>query len=703
MRLSLSHSIIRTWIPAIVLVAVATCLAYYFQERFADSIQRQFLEEEMGSVRDAAGGIESRLQVVAEDLAFLSDIPELRDLVAAVDEVERHLANVRYAFLSFCFNRKLYYQAIYANEKGKELVRVERRGDRVLIVPEDELEDDSAAAFFKGAKNLPRGDLYVSPLELEAGDEFFEAPPRPVVRFATPIYDDLDNKRGVVLFTLDAEHLLRQLAVSRLWLINEKGEFFAHPDRRALYTQAPNRFAEREWSGVQMGSAGQTELVAYTNVNVGPGNTWKLGKTSPYSVIRQPIRKIALYTWGIYASVLVIFAVVGFQLRRVEKRRILIEEEMKYVSRRLELERRLRDADARYRDLVENSPEMIYQVDKERRFVSVNSTGLDRLGYSFAEMQAMRLEDIVPERFRADVVRHIERVVETGHSRLETVFLTKNGEEVQVDIDASAMYDVLSGEFVSTRAFARDVTEKRRLERQLLQSEKLATVGQLAAGIAHEIGTPLNVILGNAEYLMMQLPADAPARKELGVMVAETERVSRLIGQLLEFSRPSRLDLKLVNINEVVEEALALANTQIEKGKVSVAKELEASLPPIRGDRNQLHQLFLNIVMNAIQAMPQGGTLTVATGLIREPSEYLTEPQDFVEIAFADTGCGIPAENIGKIFDPFFSTKDPGQGTGLGLAVCARIVQLHNGALDARSQVGRGSTFIVKLPIEGNV
>jgi signal transduction histidine kinase len=318
-------------------------------------------------------------------------------------------------------------------------------------------------------------------------------------------------------------------------------------------------------------------------------------------------------------------------------------------------------------------------------------------------MQAMRLEDIVPERFRADVVRHIERVVETGHSRLETVFLTKNGEEVQVDIDASAMYDVLSGEFVSTRAFARDVTEKRRLERQLLQSEKLATVGQLAAGIAHEIGTPLNVILGNAEYLMMQLPADAPARKELGVMVAETERVSRLIGQLLEFSRPSRLDLKLVNINEVVEEALALANTQIEKGKVSVAKELEASLPPIRGDRNQLHQLFLNIVMNAIQAMPQGGTLTVATGLIREPSEYLTEPQDFVEIAFADTGCGIPAENIGKIFDPFFSTKDPGQGTGLGLAVCARIVQLHNGALDARSQVGRGSTFIVKLPIEGNV
>jgi len=121
-------------------------------------------------------------------------------------------------------------------------------------------------------------------------------------------------------------------------------------------------------------------------------------------------------------------------------------------------------------------------------------------------------------------------------------------------------------------------------------------------------------------------------------------------------------------------------------------------LPPTKGDPNQLHQLFLNIVMNAIQAMPQGGRLTVATGLTRVPNEYFVEP-DYLEIEFTDTGCGIPPENMGKVFDPFFSTKDPGQGTGLGLAVCARIVQLHNGTIDVRSEVGKGSTFSVKLPV----
>ncbi len=702
MPASFAYKFVRIWMLALLLIAAATYLAYHFQRRFADSIVQQFLQEEMTTVRDAARGIESRLQIVTEDLAFLSDIPELRELVVAEEEVERHLANVRYAFLSFVFNRKMYFQALYANKDGKELVRIEHRGDRLLVVPEEELGNVSGQEFFKAAA-LPRGGIFVLPLELDVKSahwpEGAEAPLRPVVRFSTPIYDDLDNKRGVLLFTVDANYFLRQLAAGRLWLINERGEYFAHPDADLLYKKSRGQFPETEWEGVVINDSGERELVAYADVNVGPRHTWKIGKTSPYSDISQPIRKIALYTWGIYASVVLIISGFGFQLRRAEKQRILMEEEMKYITGRLELERRIREADARYRDLVENAPEMIYQLDKERRFTAINSTGLDRLGYSLEEMKAKKLEDLVPERLKPDAVRHARRVMETGHSRLETVFLTKNGEEIQVDIDATAMHDVLSGEFVSTRGFVRDVTEKQRLERQLLQSEKLATVGQLAAGIAHEIGNPLNVILGNAEYLLMQLPLDDPARKELGVMVSETERVSRLIRQLLEFSRPSPLDLKPVNVGEVVEETLALAATQVEKAGIAVERRFEAGLPPAKGDRNQLHQLFLNIVMNAIQAMPEGGKLTVTIGLTRVSDDYETEPQDYLDVEFRDTGCGIPPENLGKIFEPFFSTKDPGRGTGLGLAVCARIVQLHNGTIDVRSDVGKGSVFSVKLPV----
>lgn len=696
------------------LIAAATYLAYHFQRRSAESIVRQFLEEEMASVRDAARGIEFRLQIVSEDLAFLSDIPELRDLVSDVENPERHLANVRYAFLSFCYNRRIYCQAIYANEKGQELVRVERRGDKILIVPDEGLENDANAEFFKAASMLPRNGIYVSTLDLGMRHMAAGLPLLPIVRFATPIYDDLDNQRGVLLFSVDANYVLRQLAESRMWLLNEEGKYFVCPDEKLLYTPAPPiqlqeemRPAENatvlrpERCGIQVLPSGERHLVAYTTVKVGPGtvHTWTIGKSSPYTAISKPIRNTALYTWGIYASGLILFAAFGFQLRRAERRRILVEEEMKYVTRQLELERRLREADARYRDLVENSPEMIYQLDKERRFIAVNSTGLDRLGYTLEQMQAMRLEDIVPERLKGDVIHHVQRVMESGHHRLETVFLTHNGEEVCVDIDATAMYDVMKGEFVCTRAFVRDVTEKRRLERQLLQSEKLATVGQLAAGIAHEIGTPLNVILGNAEYLLMQLPPDAPGRKELQVMIAETERVSRLIRQLLEFSRPSPLDLQRVNINEIVTETLSLAKTHLDKSNVQVELKLEPSLPPTKGDRNQLHQLFLNIIMNAVQAMPKGGKLTVTTGMSHVPSEYYNEAKDYLEVEISDTGCGIPPENMGKIFEPFFSTKDPGQGTGLGLAVCARIAQLHNGTIEVKSQVGKGSTFTVKLPV----
>jgi len=266
------------------------------------------------------------------------------------------------------------------------------------------------------------------------------------------------------------------------------------------------------------------------------------------------------------------------------------------------------------------------------------------------------------------------------------------------------------GELLGAVMVVQDVTAKVALERQIQQSEKLAVIGQLAAGIAHQIGTPLNVISGSAEYLMMEMKGDTDKARELQVIIAQADRITSLIRQLLNFARPARLELGVVDVNELLRLVLRLIEPQISKEHIRITADLAEDLPPIAGDANQLEQAFLNIIVNAWQAMPDGGTLTIKTrgkgpgvsslgcsGSLH-PAYTVSLDAYFVEVSIADTGCGIPPENLSYIFSPFFSTKELGKGTGLGLAVSQRIIQDHQGTIEVESQLGQGTVFIIKLP-----
>jgi two-component system NtrC family sensor kinase len=229
-------------------------------------------------------------------------------------------------------------------------------------------------------------------------------------------------------------------------------------------------------------------------------------------------------------------------------------------------------------------------------------------------------------------------------------------------------------------------------------------VGQLAAGIAHQIGTPLNVISGSAEYLMMEWGPDRPRPRELEIIVAQTDRITKLIQQLLNFARPTRIAVQPVKLNDLLREILGLTEHQIAKERITVTTDLQADLPAIAGDENQLEQAFLNIVINAWHAMPAGGTLTLRTRIVSAgdlPRRAGRPAPPAVEVIIADTGIGIPAEHLPRIFDPFFSTKGVGRGTGLGLAITRRIVEDHRGTIEVASEVGRGTTFTIRLPVEG--
>ena len=227
--------------------------------------------------------------------------------------------------------------------------------------------------------------------------------------------------------------------------------------------------------------------------------------------------------------------------------------------------------------------------------------------------------------------------------------------------------------------------------RQIGQSAKLASIGRLAAGIAHEINNPLTGVLTFAHLLRQKATMDDQSKEDIDVIVRETTRVREIVQGLLNFARESPPQKQSLDINEVLSQTMTLVRSQKEFHKITVEEKLGTNLPYILGDKNQLQQVFLNLSLNACEAMEKGGSLSITTSY----------SDGKVRIAFHDSGCGIKQEHMERIFDPFFTTKPVGKGTGLGLSVSYGIIEQHGGSIEVESEEGKGSTFTIILPVEG--
>ena len=233
--------------------------------------------------------------------------------------------------------------------------------------------------------------------------------------------------------------------------------------------------------------------------------------------------------------------------------------------------------------------------------------------------------------------------------------------------------------------------ELREMQAHLIQSEKLASLGKLAAGIAHEINNPLGGILIYSNLILEDIGGKSPYYENLKKIVKETSRCKNIVRGLLEFARPKEPEASLINITEVVDSALAIVESQTLFQNIKIKKAYASDLPKIVADGAQLQQVFMNIILNAAEAMDGDGRLTLSTSL--------NEDGSYIEAQFSDTGHGIKEEDKKRLFEPFFSTKDVGKGTGLGLAISYSIIQKHNGTIEVDSQIGKGSTFTVRLPV----
>jgi len=228
------------------------------------------------------------------------------------------------------------------------------------------------------------------------------------------------------------------------------------------------------------------------------------------------------------------------------------------------------------------------------------------------------------------------------------------------------------------------------MQARVAQSERLASLGMLAAGVAHEVNNPLGGILALTGLTVEDMSKDDPKRENLEEVIRQTERCRDIVKGLLEFSRQSKGNTEAVDLNTVLEDTLSLIGKQALFFNINVDCQFEPELPPVVADRSQFQQVFINILMNSVQAMNERGTITIKT--------RYKSADNSVEVAISDTGQGIPAEDIGRIFDPFFTTKAGGHGTGLGLSIAYGIVTTHGGHISVQSKLGKGSTFIIDIP-----
>lgn len=384
-----------------------------------------------------------------------------------------------------------------------------------------------------------------------------------------------------------------------------------------------------------------------------------------------------------------VLAMEGYVATRVEG----LEQETKSLDLEVrEKGRRLAESERQYEELVETAPEMIYQLDAARRFVGVNQTGLRRLGYSADEMRALSFWQVVPPAYRRGVEEHLDRAASQGSARLETVFRAKPGEEFPVELYTTAQY-APDGVLFRTRSFVRDLSERTRLERELLKWERLASVGSMAAKVAHEIRNPLLAISLNAELVGDELAGlSAERRREgerlLSTILSEVDRLNAIIEEYLAFARLPRLAIEESSLQEIFYRLEQLLTPEMSRRGIQLRIDIDDSLRAVSGDSRQLEQVFLNLLRNAEDAMPDGGEIRVSA----------RDDTSGVELTFTDTGSGIPEESLAKIFDPFFTTKDT--GTGLGLAYVQQVLYEHHGRIHCQSRVGQGTEFVIFLPYE---
>jgi two-component system NtrC family sensor kinase len=369
------------------------------------------------------------------------------------------------------------------------------------------------------------------------------------------------------------------------------------------------------------------------------------------------------------------------------------------ITGRKQMEEALRDSEEKLERMFESVTEGISVIDLNGVITEANKEAVRMHGFgSKDELLGKSALDLVAPCDHERIAQNIRKALKQGTVRSQEYTLLKSdGSEFPGELSTSLLKDA-SGNPIGHVTISRDITERKEaeerekeLQQELLLSSRLASIGELAAGVAHQINNPLTGVLGFSQRLLRK-STDQEISQDLGRIYTEAERAAKVVQNLLTFARRRQSHKQYSDINEILQSALELRAYELKTSNIEVVTDLARSLPQIMVDFHQIQEVFLNIILNAEQVMTEansGGRLTIKT----------EERKGYIKTTFTDDGPGIPAEHLDKLFDPFFSTKGERGGTGLGLSVCHGIISEHGGRIYAKSKPGKGATFFVELPL----
>lgn len=719
----------------LIVLSLIIILGQFFHQSLQEEMAGQFNQQQLLLAREVSINIESFIDHVYRDLHVIARLPEIEK----IHESPR------------C---RTVAEAINFNIQNDMVVTIKVLDDKGIVLydstsPGREGVDLSGADYFQKARLLPRNEKLITDL-MPAGPR---SPDSKEFIVATPIYHrDARHLpptfRGIVLAVLSLDGITRRY-LSPIksgergygWMMDSEGTLLYHPNQpqmvgKNLYRTDKSCFSchrsfdtekkmiegATERFGNYEAPGGENKLAAFYKFPIAR-KSWLVVVSAPYSDVIALMQKSRLFYSLLIFSIFVTTIVASLATIITNKKKVKAEERAKHLENHQRLEREIEIAKNFLENIVENTRTNLMVLDDSLVVRTVNSAQAQTMRRPKSEIIGKNVLSLVPGKLAPYQGIPFESLLQktlTGRSFELKDYKITGLQETPIYFTINMNPILIEGNVPGILITSSDVTKRvqledalksytveledkvdkgtataKKLEQQVMHSEKLASLGRLAAGVAHEIGNPLTSISTFAQ-LLREMATDEFSQNSLDIINTHIQRITDIVRRMSNFSRADSLNIRQTQINNALNSTMDLMRLDKRmKSTIEIAMHLDPSLPETMIDEGQISQVFINIILNALDAMPGGGRLAVTTrkGIDDQGGES-------VLIDFADTGSGIPHEELQKIFDPFYTTKEPGKGTGLGLSLSYNIIKRFKGDIKVESEPGRGTIFTVILPVQ---
>jgi PAS domain S-box-containing protein len=698
------------------LLSTVLILGWMSSRRVKEVVTEDFNQQQLVLARHIASQIENSFSVLKRELLLLSLSPSVQYFEPASmnNRIETTFSSIKHEGtleIRYIENKS---QKVYHVIEGQRCSSEHSNPEDVKYLEWARNENDRVNILLTSISPVPYNDTSQ----------------KVIMRMALPVWQvsvdeshpvALKNFSGVLLFIVDANQLIENITkgirsgkTGYSWVIDENGTFLSHEEHSFI---GKNAFEARKgkkptisfarineiqkekmlkgeegtsWyiSGWHRGMEGEIKkLIAYTPIKL-DNRIWSVAVVAPISEVEGAIHSINIRQFSLQAIIvfLILFGGLFINFMILSWSNLLEQEVTKKTVD-------LKKSEQRYKSLVENAEDIIFTVDYTGNFLSVNKYGANFFNRLEEDIVGHNLSEILSWPSAEMLLLMIQKVFDTKESKQITHMVIIGERQYWFSTNLRRLWDE-EGNIYAVLGISRDITERKEMEEHSYYTEKLASMGTLSAGVAHEINNPLTVILGFADLLLEKFPPDSQEYDMLKTIEKQGLNAKRVVENLLSFARHKEYKEEPIDINNNIATVLSVMRNTLNVNKVVVKQYMQDDLPKVKGDAGEIQQVFFNVINNAIYAMKGGGVLTTTTGALNNEK---------VEIRISDTGCGIKKEYRKRIFDPLFTTKEVGKGTGLGLSVSYGIVNKHNGTITFKTKTKEesdetGTTFIITFP-----